>query len=173
MNRTAILTATASFALVAMLGLELFGGGVEPDAQPQVLSTAGVREATSREVPPIAAWSDTVLARPLFSEGRRPTEAARAAKTSLPRLAGTIRTDQGEVAIFAPVEGKAVVLGRGASIAEWTVSEIADGAVTLQRGASTTTLEIGYANRPVAPPPEVMQALVVLHDKRSNPFLQP
>lgn len=91
----------------------------------------------------------------------------------MPRLTGTIFTDQGELAIFQPAEGKSVVLGRGATVAEWTVSEIADGLVTLQRDATITTLRISYANRPAAPLPVAMQALVVLHDKRSNPFLAP
>ena len=156
-----------------------------------------------------------ILARPLFAQDRRPrlsTAAAprrAAAPEALPRLAGTIRSNDILMAIFAPaglrsagvteanpvavianpggptqggrlpertppdMHEKPIVVGRDGIVAGWTVVDIMDGAVTLERAGRTVTLRLSYANQPasahVAPP----EALVLLHDKRTNPFLQP
>lgn len=77
----------------------------------------------------------TVLARPLFTQGRRPTmlDAAPASTSvELPRLAGVMVSAQGSSAVFAGAEGgKAVVIGTGASIGAFKVQKIEAGQVTL------------------------------------------
>jgi hypothetical protein len=172
-SRAAILTGTACLSLLAIIGGELLPSGDERGDPLRSSPAMSPRDGASAEAPSVGAWADIVLSRPLFSQDRRPTAAARAAIGGLPRLAGTIRADQGELAIFQPADSKPVVVGRGARVADWIVSDIADGAVTLQRGSSTTTLRLSYANAPIAAPPAVPSSPEVLHDKRSNPFLQP
>jgi len=174
MSRATVLTGLAFLSLLGTLAVELHSIGVQPDVKSRPASPVGLRGAASAEAPPVGVWANVTLARPLFAANRRPpTEITHIAKGSLPRLAGTIRADRIELAIFQPRDGKPVVVGRGAKVADWTVSDIADGAVRLQRGGNTAILLLSYANVPIAPRPATSLAVVVLHAKRSNPFLQP
>ena len=78
------------------------------------------------------------------------------------------------LAIFAPAgDGKPQVIGPHGSIAGWTVEDIADDSVTLARGASTTVLRLSFAGGSPPPPPAKPTAMVILHGKATNPFLQP
>lgn len=76
-----------------------------------------------------------LLARPLFTPGRRPTTldaAPASASVELPRLAGVMVSAQGSSAVFAGAEGgKAIVIGTGASIGDFKVQKIEAGQVTL------------------------------------------
>ena len=175
MRRSTALAAATSVLLAATLALELRAGDAVPGASTKPSPPSEPRNAALAEAPPVAAWTEAMLARPLFNPDRRPVPATmRAGKSTLPRLAGTIRADRGALAIFQPAGGKPIVVGRGGVVADWTVSDIADGEVVLLRGDSTTTLRTSYANLPVPSPQRVTAPqLLVLHDKRSNPFLQP
>lgn len=51
--------------------------------------------------------------------------------------------------------------------------DIMDSAVTLERAGRTVTLRLSYANQPAPAHVAAPEALVLLHDKRTNPFLQP
>jgi hypothetical protein len=170
------LAAATSVLLAGALALELRSGDAVPDASPKPSGPSGPRNAALAEAPPVAAWTEAMLARPLFNPDRRPVPATRAGtgKSTLPRLAGTIRADRGALAIFQPTGGKPIVVGRGGVVADWTVSDITDGEVILLRGGSTTTLRTSYANLPVpSPQPVTAPQLLVLHERRSSPFLQP
>ncbi len=177
MRRHILLTAATGTLLAGILWLELRASGASYDAASQAAVPTSVPSPPLADAPPVAALTAAVLARPLFSPDRKPPHAAHAVHagaSTLPRLTGTIRTDSGVLAIFQPADGKPIVLGRGGAIAEWTISDVADGEVVLRRGESTSTLRLSYANAPVspvqlaAPPP-----LAVLHDRWTNPFLQP
>jgi hypothetical protein len=174
MRRDTLLAAATGTLLAGILWLELQASGPRYDAAAQSPVRTNAQSPALASAPPVTALAEAVLARPLFSRDRKPMPAAHAGASTLPRLTGTIRTDSGVLAIFQPADGKPIVVGRGGAIAEWTISDIADGEVILQRGASTSTLHLSYANGPVstvrpAAPPQV----AVLHDRWTNPFLQP
>jgi hypothetical protein len=86
----------------------------------------------------VARWATTVLARPLFSPGRRPPTAAAAAAApgvaapGLPRVAGVVVTPAGRRAIFAVKGAKPLVLGEGGQVAGFTVQSIQAGQVTVR-----------------------------------------
>ena len=185
--------------LVALLGWESLpasGDSTEITSAVTPLTRAAPPEAP----PPVAAWTNVVLARPLFAQDRRPRPRAAGmpsrsgAPDALPRLAGTVRSNDTLMAIFvladlpsaraatdgqschagpiaanpalaaqpkaaSPPDGttpdareKPVVVGRDGIVAGWTVVDIMDGAVTLERDGRTVTLRLSYANRPVARP---------------------
>jgi hypothetical protein len=206
-------------ALVAVLGWEsLPAPGDPPGVAPSLMPRAGT--APPAAPPPIATWTNVVLERPLFARDRRPKRGVTSAASrsgeseALPRLAGTVRSNDTMMAIFvpagptatgatatspsaniavaanapsgAPTRGdppangthpdwreKPVVVGRDGIVAGWTVLDIRDGAVTLERNGRSVTLRLSYANRPVAAQIASPEALVLLHDKRTSPFLQP
>ena len=137
--------------------------------------------------PPVAAWSNTALARPLFAPDRRPAPGSAGAHDGLPRLTGTIRSDDDLLAIFATPgvtpggAAKTLVIGRSGSVAGWTVAAIEDGAVTLERGTQSAIVRVSFTNvatvaapaapaAAAAPPPG--PNMVLLHEKRTSPFLQ-
>ena len=83
----------------------------------------------------IARWAATILARPLFSPGRRPPTAAAApgaVAPSLPRVAGIMVTPAGRRAIFAEKGAKPLVLGEGGQVSGFTVQSIQAGQVTVR-----------------------------------------
>lgn len=179
--------------LLGLLAWESLPASDRPVAMPPLQPP--VANAVTPDAPPVAKWIEVVEARPLFARDRRPQpRAAASAKASgprdtLPRLAGTVRSEDSLVAIFAPVTAtgtaapkdggmpgaipKPIVVGRDGIVEGWTVIAISDGAVTLERDGRTSTLGLTYANGPVAPRVEVPATVVVLHERRSNPFLQP
>ncbi len=74
----------------------------------------------------------TVLARPLFTIGRRPAKlpetASHAGGNGVPRLSGILITPYGRRAIFSPEGGKPLVVAVGASVGQHRVAAIeADG----------------------------------------------
>jgi hypothetical protein len=176
--------------LATVLGWESLSASPEdPVAAPAVV--APIASSAPQVAPPVSTWVDLVQARPLFARDRRPRAQASAASAAvpgdtLPRLTGTVRSNDRLLAIFAPVgpatppaDGasatalRPVVVGRDGMVAGWTVVAIADGVVTLERDGRTMTLILSFANGPLAPPIEAPPAVVVLHEKRTNPFLQP
>ena len=83
----------------------------------------------------VARWAATILARPLFSPGRRPPTAAAApsaAAPQLPRVAGIMVTPAGRRAIFAEKGTKPLVLGEGGEVSGFTVQSIQAGQVTVR-----------------------------------------
>jgi hypothetical protein len=174
MRRDTLLAAATGTLLAGVLWLELQASGARYDAASQSPVRTNAHNPSLADAPSVTAVAEAVLARPLFSPDRKPVAAAHPGASTLPRLTGTIRTDSGELAIFQPKDGKPIVLGRGGAIADWTIADIADGEVALQRGGSTSTLRLSYANGPVSPAqPAAAPQLAVLHERWTNPFLQP
>jgi hypothetical protein len=80
---------------------------------------------------------DKTLARPLFSQDRRPLAdtsiSVAGPLRSLPRLTGVVVSSAGAVAIFAGVGGgKPVVVGEGGTVGAMVVETVAPGRVTMR-----------------------------------------
>lgn len=159
-------TLGAGLVLTAILAAELLPAGAAPEgdaAPPPMLPTAAIVQA-----PPVGAWADTALERPLFAPDRRPPQSSPAVQAALPRLAGTIRDGRTVRAIFQPEgAGRPAVVARDGAVAGWIVVDIVDGMVTLARGSSTATLKLGWANLPVTIQPGAPV------DQQTNPDRQP
>jgi hypothetical protein len=104
-------------------------------------TTAGTRSARSPvpEADPeaLASVAASVIARPLFTPGRRlagePVKSAGSAagQDGLPRLTGIIVGPSGAWAIFAGADGKSRAASEGDSLGAFTVRSIDPGQVTL------------------------------------------
>ncbi len=175
MRRSDATLGVCGLFLAGLLAAELLPAAAETGApDPAAAIPAAADMPALGAAPPFGSWADTALGRPLFAPDRRPLGSA-VQHDGLPRLAGTIRTDDSLLAIFAP-EGNAkpVVVGRDATVAGWTVAEIEDGEVTLLRDGRSDRLRLSYANLPPPPPPPAKgPATVLLHTKRTDAFLQP
>jgi hypothetical protein len=164
--------------------------GVAAEAWPGANGRATEDAASAAPLPVAAAVADTApnddltetwtadaLGRPLFAADRRPDAAVAAPEEALPRLSGTIRLADTALALFQPTAGdgaaKSVVVGEGAELAGWTITDITSDGVTLMRDGRIATLRLSYANLPVAPRHLGLVPTRVLHDKRTSPFLQP
>jgi hypothetical protein len=164
--------------LAALLAWECWPASIDQAPSPAAIALPAI--PAPADTPPIAAWSDTVLARPLFALNRRPAPGAVGAYESPPRLAGTVRTDDALLAIFAAPQGgapggaaKSLVVGRAGSVAGWTVAAIDDGVVTLERAGQSAVVYVSFAGAPTPPPPPPPgPKMVLLHEKRTSPFLQ-
>lgn len=82
-------------------------------------------------------WADAAVARPLFSQSRRPladnTVAAVSVPYSLPRLTGVVVGPTGGVAIFASADsGKPTIVRAGDRLGPAFVETIANGQVSLR-----------------------------------------
>jgi hypothetical protein len=127
----------------------------------------------------------TVLARPLFSPGRKLAGNVVAAGAELPRLTGIVASTDAAVAIFQPAGGgKPVVVQHGDSIAGWEVSAVEMDAVSLRKADDRIVLkpsftDAGPGNVAVSEPKqtrsrwEAAAATGVLRARWSNPQLQP
>lgn len=160
MTRTGWPPLALAAVLAAVLMLELLGGP-DPDSEPPA-APAAVDAASPGAASPAmdGAGKDdgdagldglvrTVLARPLFSPGRRPAPptdaAAGGASDSLPRLAGVIVGPGGGRAIFAPAEGHTLVVPEGGHVGRYVVRAIAPGQVTLSDAEKQLVIRPSHA----------------------------
>jgi hypothetical protein len=142
MNRTALIAALA-VGLAAVLAAELAPHPTDappPPAPPPPVPAIRQEAAKDDDGGSVAAWVDTILARPLLSPGRRPAAEAAgpadaaAAGQELPRLTGIVVTPAGRRAIFAAAgTGRPIVVSEGGSIAGYVVRSIAPAEVTLSK----------------------------------------
>lgn len=144
--------------LAGTIALELTGivaddGGMNPSplraapARPAAVPAAlAAPSADGRQ-----AWVATMLARPLFAVGRRPTPGPAgiaAAPAALPRLAGVLVNGVDRNAIFAATDGRRpVVAAIGAQVGDWTVQSIEAGQVTLSGPGGTQVLRPSFDPR--------------------------
>lgn len=81
-------------------------------------------------------WAERTLARPLFSETRRPPAdipVVTAGSPKLPRLTGVVVSPAGGFAIFAGIEGgKPIVAREGDQVGDAVIEAVAVGQVTLR-----------------------------------------
>jgi len=137
-----------------MLAIELqalFVSGQEAVSAPTPLRIpsrpATVATGVKREV--MAA----ILARPLFSPGRRPAAAPTAASAlpaTLPRLTGTIVHGSDRSVIFMPAGGKPVVAHEGTEVGGYKVQAIQAGSVTVSGPDGVHVLTPAFAPQSTA-----------------------
>jgi hypothetical protein len=163
----------------------LLAGGVAAEALPPMRVPVSdspsapmtVAAATAPDAPPIDDWASTTLGRPLFALDRRPDAVVGPGQDVLPRLSGTIHFATTSLAIFQPQSAdgsaKSVVVGQGATLSGWTITDIDNGGVTLMRDGRIASLRLSYANLPIQPRKLGKVGSRVLHGKRSNVFWQP
>lgn len=169
MNRTIHRGAIGLAAiLLAMIAGELL---VRPPAADLDLATDGHARLSPAATPaaPRPAWSaDTLLARPLFQPGRRPEAGSAVRSLEIPgmaglRLAGIVDGSHLKRAFFEPVHtGKAITVGEGDRLGDWTVTAIDATSVTIARGGDIRRLRPRFAAPATAaqpPPPEPMPML--------------
>jgi len=143
-----------ALTLAGIIGFELRpqAAGNEPAGH------AVVRTPPARRTPDIpngqhgAGRAAVALARPLFSESRRPASQpspSAAAPASLPRLTGTLIGPFGRRALFVDgSSGKPLALGESDRMGVWTVEAISEGHVTLRGPDGARSLRVGFK-----PPP--------------------
>jgi len=110
---------------------------------------------------PRPTWSaDTLLARPLFQPGRRPDADSTVRSLDIPglaelRLAGIVDASHLKRAVFQPIgTGKAIIVGEGDRLGNWTVTAIDAISVTITRGGDVRRLQPRFAApSTVAQPP--------------------
>jgi hypothetical protein len=155
--------------LLAVIVWDVLAGTVfvAEDTIPPVAAPLPAKQGPAPPTPPdqTDAWLATVLARPLFSRDRRPTEAgAKAASAKapvLPRLTGVIVGPFGRTAIFAAGDGdKGVAVVEGKMIGPYTIEAIEPGGITVSgpQGRQRVMLSGDAKLRDtlvVAPPPAV------------------
>ena len=151
----------AAGALVGIILLELRQG--LPDSEAMLHATATGQPAPAVPLSSPLPGSETdqamrqaaqILARPLFSPGRRPVAASAgpASGTVLPRMTGVVVTPEGSRAIFAGPGGKPVVVEVGGQIGLYAVRAINAGQVTLSGPDGTRVVYPKFEPRAPTPP---------------------
>jgi hypothetical protein len=92
-------------------------------------------------------WTNTLLARPLFSPGRRPAAVAAISET-LPPLSAIVISGTGAVAIFTDDEGMPVNVRIGGEIAGYKVAFIGPNMVRLAGPVGDETMHLQFAQGP-------------------------
>ena len=138
-------------ALAGVIGLELANFLAPLPEPPPVPVAAGAPHVAVRRAALPAGWQVTLLARPLFSPGRRPPRVADggARTPGLPRLTGVVVAPDGRRAIFAG--GK--VLAEGAMLGRYRIAAIEVGRVTLQGPEGPEVLRPAFAGGARTAPP--------------------
>lgn len=111
-----------------------------------------VASAAAPDVEPVAAYTEQVLARPLFTEGRHPAmaatiQAAQARPDKPPRLSGILVTGNDRHAIFED-GGKPVVATVGTQMGAYRILAITPLRVTLQGPAGVQAFSLAYGAEP-------------------------
>ncbi len=154
MSRAVHLTlVTAALALAGVIALEL--RPAPPHAPPQPARAAVNPSAAEADTLP-ADRSAELLARPLFTPGRRPAavSAGSGPQAGLPRLSGVLVGPFGRTAIFAATgAGKPIVLAEGGEIGGFRVVAIVPGQVTLTGKGRTLVLSPSLGTEPTERPP--------------------
>jgi hypothetical protein len=144
----------AAFGLAATEAWEV-GAFAPPDRAAKLRPHASAAAVVSA-IPPDHTndWVTTILARPLFSPDRRPPAEASTGSgerlLGLPRLSGVLVGPFGRSAIFASDGGKALVVGEGGRVADWTVRVIEAGSVDVIGPDGARTLRPSFENMPQA-----------------------
>lgn len=154
MGRAALpLLVASTTLLVGLLYLEAQPGAPLPELvphtgrEPMPLPRARSDHEQDRDT----GWSETILARPLFSPTRRPARIVvpqTTAPAERPRLAGVVIAAGGTGAIFVGQDAKPVFAKIGDRVGPYRVAAIADGQVTVETATGTQILHPVFAQGP-------------------------
>jgi hypothetical protein len=167
----------ALVGVLAVLGIIVAGEWVAGEARlariaapavlpPQAPHPAALVGATAAAPADIDDWVRIALGRPLMDASRRPAartdDAGVSVANGLPRLSGTVLSDDGGVAIFAREEsGHPLVLHQGSTLGPYRILRITADGVTLDGPQGRQTLHPRFgdaqptqaAPRPLFMPP--------------------
>jgi len=159
--------ATMSIMLVSSSGLSDFSERIEGDqttpAQTEVPARTTVKQSKGSNLreKPKASSADQVasmLARPLFEPGRRPSAPVQAQEPVriMPRLAGIMIAPERSVAIFQQASSPRPIVLKTGDVLEgiWNIASIAAGEVTLAHDDTVMVLEPHSAANRDLPSPE-------------------
>jgi hypothetical protein len=145
-----------AIALIGMVVLEL-----ETSDDPMPLAEQGAVSEPAPQPPAVLAFHEhdnspqgveRMLARPLFSQNRRPLARTPGllaeSPTTLPRLTGVVVSPAGSFAIFTRIEGgKPVVVREGDQVGAAIVEAVAAGQVTLRGPEGILVLHPSFGER--------------------------
>jgi len=136
--------------LAALLGVIALAEILAPaDGAPAVPAARAAAAAAPADMTGFAAaWSDTILARPIFRPDRRPMDVAAAAPAAMPRLSAIVITAAGAAAIFVADGGTVLTVREGGKVAGQLVKSIAAGTVMLSGPDGISTLRPQYSAAP-------------------------
>jgi hypothetical protein len=126
--RTALPALAGALALLLAAEWLLPGAAPPPRIMPAIPAPGAGAQADAA----VGQWASTILARPIFSQDRRPPAVADAtAVVVLPRLTAIIITPGTRRAVFLAPGGKALALGPGGEVAGYQLKSITAGSVVL------------------------------------------
>jgi hypothetical protein len=158
-----------SASLCAVLAAELWPTGptgLAMSSRPPVAREPTIRQAL---VAPVQDWVDDSLARPLFTQGRRPSshEGGVAGLQGLPRLAGVIVAPNGRSAIFAGSGiAKPIIAAEGTQLGSYRVQSIEAGQVTVLGPEGTRVLHPSFAGAGAGATQAAPSALQQMRERR-------
>ncbi len=136
------------------------------------MAAAAIRAPAVPDAGEKAGLADAVLARPLFSPGRRPDPVPRTV-LHLPRLAGLLLSPHLQLALLQTSDAAGMrpqPTATGGEAAGWKLTALDARGVVLSRGARSVRLALQRAGaRPLPPTP--MAKVVIMPTKRTNPQL--
>lgn len=145
-SRLILPSLAGALALVLAGEWLLPGYGAPPPTAPVIPSAmpgAGASEA-------IGQWADTILARPIFKQDRRPEAVAdNNSDAPPPRLSAIIIVGGSRRAIFAAPGEKPAVVSQGGAVGAYQVKAIGAGSVALQGpDGGISTLHLQFLTSP-------------------------
>jgi hypothetical protein len=156
-----VVLAAVAVVLIGTIGFELDASSGEGNTRTE--AAVRPRSPTLAEQAPSAQdrgqeWVATILARPLFSRGRRPLatpgETGALPTKELPRLAGILVSPLGKAAIFAAADGgKPMVVVEGGHLGRFIVKSIDIGQVTMIGPEGQRLLRPSFDNTASPGPP--------------------
>jgi hypothetical protein len=144
----------ALLALGGIVALEIMGRQSTPDRLSSPTAPISARQWPNpiESANQIDGILRDILARPVFSPGRRPLASNARVTNGLPRLTGIVVTGSQRTAIFAaPAAGRPITAEEGGHVGAYEVVEITRAGVTVSGPDGTKVITPIFD--PAAPPP--------------------
>ncbi|HEY1413365.1 MAG TPA: hypothetical protein VGF36_14560 [Rhodopila sp.] len=121
--------------------------------EPARLPSGGKGGSAAPQLSDVDGKLNEILARPVFSPGRRPTGTGSHSVPGLARLTGIVVTGSRKMAIFAgQAGGKPIVVEEGAHINAYELKAISESNVTVLGPEGTTVMTPIFDPSPQVPP---------------------